>query len=168
MIQIKKYLLCCAAPIFLGGCIKQQPTPALMNIKGTYKVQKVIRQTTGNYQTEIQQYYANGQLFVNNLEIPGLDSLYTDFSCLKIEDNHIHLQQVVSGQDTIWKHSYVAQNEISISPTNPYYVFYPLGSKRTWHILDCTDSSLTVLSSTQWPQGNLGAAYTTTLVLQKK
>jgi hypothetical protein len=168
MTQIKKYLLFFVALIIFGGCIKQQPIPVKMNLIGTYKVQKVIRQTTDNYQTEIQQYFANGQLFVNNLEVPGLDSIYTDFTCLKIENNRIHFQQIVSGQDTIWKHSYVAQNDIPISLTNPYYVFYPLGSKRSWHILDFTDSSFTVLSSTQWPQGNLGAVYTTTLVLQKK
>ena len=154
--------------IFLiaNGCSKETPIEVYKLI-GTYKIKKVIFSTIDNYQNADHQYYANGQLFVNPQEVKGLDSIITDFSCIKIEDGKINFNQLVTGIDTSWQYTYFASDTESIKITDPYFSFYPLGSKRTWKIIDKTDSILTVDASTQWPVGNVGAGYSTILLLKK-
>ena len=151
------------------SCSKSKPQAMeTYPLSGIYKVRKVLRSSIDNYQTEIQQYYANGQTFINPLEVGGLDTIFTDFSLVKIADGSISFHQFINGIDTTWKHSYVAQDEANVKRNNPYYCFYPNGLKRIWKIIDRTDSTLTVDASTQWPNGNIGAAYSTTFFLQKQ
>ncbi len=150
------------------GCIKVTPTHSdLHPLKGTYKFRKVLRSSIDNYQTEVHQYFNIGQLFTNPLEVSGLDSIYTDFSLVKIENGQIYLNQSISGIDTSWTQIYIAQDQASVKKSDPYYSFYPNGLKRIWKVLDISDSLLIIDASTQWPNSNSGAAYSTTFFLEK-
>ena len=151
-----------------SGCTKFTPKESETHpLSGTYQVKKVLRSSVDNEQTEVHQYYSNGLTFINPLEVSGLDTIYTDFSLIKITDGSIFFQQVINGIDTTWKTSYVAQDESFVKRNNPYYCFYPNGLKRIWKIIDISDSTLTIDASTQWPNGNIGTAYATTFFLRK-
>ena len=152
--------------LFANGCSKRKPIE-VYTLNGTYKIKKVIFSAVDNYQNIDNQYYVNGLLFVNPQEVKGLDSIVTDFSCVKIEEDKVHFNQLVTGLDTVWKNTYFASDAENIYRTNPYYYFYPKGSKRIWKIIDKTDSVLTIDASTQWPLGNVGAGYSTILLLKK-
>jgi hypothetical protein len=150
------------------GCIKVTPNHSDIHpLKGTFKFRKVLRSSIDNYQTEVQQYFNNGQLFTNPLEVSGLDSIYTDFSLVKIENGYIYLNQHISGIDTTWTQMYTAQDQAAVKKSDPYYNFYPNGLKRIWKVLDFSDSLLIIDASTQWPNSTAGAAYTTTFFLEK-
>lgn len=150
------------------GCIKVKPAQSdIHSINGTFKFRKVLRSSIDNYQTEVQQYFNNGQLFTNPLEVKGLDSIYTDFSLVKIENGFIYLNQYISGMDTTWTQIYSAQEQASVKKSDPYYCFYPNGMKRIWKVIDFSDSTLIIDASTQWPNSNSGAAYSTTFFLEK-
>ena len=90
------------------GCTKFTPQESeTYPLSGTYQVKKVLRSSVDNEQTEVHQYYSNGLTFINPLEVGGLDTIYTDFSLIKITDGSIYFQQVINGIDTTWKTSYV-------------------------------------------------------------
>lgn len=150
------------------GCVKVKPAQSdILPLNGTYKFRKVLRSSIDNYQTEVQQYFNNGQLFTNPLEVNGLDSIYTDFSLLKIENGFIYLNQYISGMDTTWMQVYIAQEQASVKKSDPYFCFYPNGLKRIWKVIDFSDSTLIIDASTQWPNSSSGAAYSTTFYLEK-
>lgn len=138
-----------------------------MNIQGTYEFEQVIYSTVDNY-TESQNYlFSNGSTFINQNEFPGLDTIKTSSSMVKITQGQIYFNALVTPNDTLWGQSYPAQNTCLLTTDNPYFSFYPFGMKRIWKLIDYSDSTLVIAASTQWPQSNAGPAYQTTYRLKK-
>ena len=152
--------------LVLTSCIKQAPVPNV-NIEGVYRFDQVIYATVDNYSQEENYLFSNGSTFTNPNEFPGLDTIKTAISLVKISAGQLNFNALITINDTLWEQSYPAQTNCLLTAKNPYFSFYPFGMKRIWKLIDYSDSTLVISASTQWPQSNAGPAYQTTYRLKQ-
>ena len=128
---------------------------------------RVTLSSFDNGTNQTQTTFLNGMTFTNPWDIPGLDSIITDGSLVRITTDSIYFIALTLPTDTLWQRSYPLEGNV-LEASDPQMVsFYPIGLKRTWKITGPISNSLIISAPIQWPLGNAGSAWSITYLIEK-
>jgi hypothetical protein len=155
------------ALILLAACVKQTPVQEA-NYSGTYVITKITSSLISNTSISNNCVFENGEQYVENSEIPALDTIVTDQFLLKISTSSISFSPTISGTDTTWKFNYPLIFESFNTTLNlGRFTFFANGTKRIWKLTSVINNQLILAPSGIWPNGNAGANVQITLQLKK-
>lgn len=153
--------------LFLASCVKHVPIKQ-PNYIGTYVINKVTSSLISNSSVSNNCVFENGEQYIENNELPILDTITTDQFMLKINPTSISFDPLIIGLDTIWNITYPMTFEsVNTSYNLGRFIFYAEGTKRIWKLISATSTNLTLTTSGIWPNGNAGANVQITLKLKK-
>ncbi len=162
-----KALLVFISFVFLSCEKEELPTDTKFNLNGLYVFKKVSISIVDNSNSSGNNYFQNGAVFINPNEIDGLDTIITDFSLLKIQNNKIYLNAEIKNLDTIWKVNYECAYSEVYSFSGGKLVFYPFGSVRNCTVESVNGKEFVLNSPLIWPYSSNGPAYNVIYFLKK-
>lgn len=150
------------------SCTKEKlPINQKISLEGTYVFDNVTVSIIDNSEKQGGAYYDNGAIFVNPYDVNGIDTIITDFSLMKIQNNKVFFGAEVSNEDTVWHVSYDCSHNDIYSYKGALMTFYPQGTKRDWGIESINGKEFVINPPLIWPNSNNGPAYCLVFKLQK-
>ena len=93
--------------LFIFSCTKEKlPISRKISLQGTFVFDNVTVSIIDNSVKKGSAFYDKGSVFINPYDVKGIDTIITDYSMMKIQNNKVFFDAEILKEDTIWNVSY--------------------------------------------------------------